>query len=394
MELHETPASLDRWLRFDARTAARYEEEHGPERVAHLRHAIIVGVILYNLYNLTAFLLTRDLFWETVAARVLLFTPVSLSLVVLTARVGSVLREQLVTFGMMNAFLIPVLIFWASQDHLASYTFLEFPLTLVFGNMLLALRFRHAVLFTLFAGCITMLAIQTKPGLDPGLRFAFSLQIVTACLFTLYANFLVERRRCTDYLRATLAVLRAEKAEINSEQLLEITKTDVLTGLPNRRHLDDRLNAMLATDRAVAVMMIDVDHFKLFNDTLGHPAGDDCLRSIATLFERLNRRPDTLCGRFGGEEFTVAVMDETRFGVARLAGDIVRQVRELGIAHPGRNDGLAVVTVSIGVAQRPGGSTLGTSALLAEADAALYQAKRRGRNGYVIADAVSRQRMA
>ena len=151
MELQDPHPSLDRWLRFDAQTARRYEREHGAERVAHLRHAIIVGVILYNLYNLTAIFLTRDIFWETAVARVLVFTPISLSLVVLVTRVGSGLREGLVTFGMMNAFCIPVLIFWASQDPLASYTFLEFPLTLVFGNMLLALRFQHAVLFSLFA---------------------------------------------------------------------------------------------------------------------------------------------------------------------------------------------------------------------------------------------------
>lgn len=376
--------SLDRWLRFDAQTDTAYESLHGAERVAHLQTTIIIGLILYNMFNFTGIVLMPDIIWEAVAMRVLLVTPFSIGLVFLVARVGPKLRELCVTFGMINAFAIPVFLFWLTDHPLGSYTFAEFGLTLVFGNMLLALRFRHAVVFTGAAVLITMIALMAKTSLDPALTTAFTLQAFTAGCFTIYGNYLIEKRRCTDFATAHEAQMRADIAENSTQELTELSKTDALTRLPNRRHLDETLQDWLNSESNVAVMMIDIDHFKLFNDTLGHPEGDACLRKVAGAFLTATRQPDTFCARFGGEEFTIVVRDFVELDLARLANRIVRAVADLGIRHPGRNDGVDVVTISVGLTVKPFGVGADKTVILSEADEALYTAKRGGRNGYAI----------
>ena len=382
---------LDRWLRFDQDTQIRYEAEQGRERVVALRSAIYVGLALYNAYNLTSIVLLPDIVWLSVGLRVLLVTPTSL---MLAAYIGSVpprLREVLILNALLCAYLIPVLLFWLTAEPLGAFTFGEFSLTLIFGNMLLPLRFRHAVLFTGVAFAVTAAAVFTKTGLGAMLQFAFGVQLATACVFSLYANYRIERRRCEDYLSQLGARLEAETAEAARKQFQDLSRTDALTGLPNRRLLNERMAEWFGEDRPAAVMMIDIDHFKLFNDVLGHPAGDDCLRSVGAMLAALTEEPSQICARFGGEEFTLAVQDMRDLDVARLAKRVVQTIEGLGIVHPGRSDGGAVITVSVGVAFKPHGRAASQAEVFAAADRALYQAKRRGRNCFVLDQGVESQ---
>lgn len=376
--------SLSGWLRFDQKTRCRYQAEHGAERIAALRAAIYIGLFLYNAYNLTSVVLLHDILGLSVGLRFLLVTPMSLALAWSIGRLPSHLREPLVLCALMGAYLVPVFLFWLTREPLGAFTFGEFSLTLIFGNMLLPLRFRHAVIFTCWAFLITSVAIYAKSELEPMLRFAFMVQLATACLFSLYANYRTERRRCVDYLTSLRARLDAEAAEAARKQFQDLSRTDALTGLPNRRLLTERMDAWFGEDTPCTVMMIDIDHFKLFNDMLGHPAGDDCLRSVAAMFIEISQASDMVCARFGGEEFTVAVKGADDLPAARLARRIIQAVESLAITHPGRSDGIGVVTVSVGVAFKPAGATASQAATFEAADRALYEAKRRGRNCFVI----------
>jgi len=380
----ETSPSLGAWLRFDHKTRLRYEAEHGTERVAALRAAILIGLFLYNAYNLTSIVLLPDILGLSVGLRLLLVTPISIALAWSLDRLPSHLREPLVLGAVMGAYLIPVFLFWLTNASFGAFTFGEFSLTLIFGNMLLALRFRHAVLFTCWAFAITAIAILTKLSLDPMLRFAFMVQLATACLFSLYANYRTERRRCLDYLSSLKARLDAEAAEAARKQFQDLSRTDALTGLPNRRLLSERMDEWFDQEGRVAVLMIDIDHFKLFNDMLGHPAGDDCLRDVAAVFAQVSKGTDMVCARFGGEEFTLAVKDAGDLAAARLARHILQAVERLAIVHPGRSDGVGVVTVSVGVAFKPAGNSASQADIFEAADRALYEAKRRGRNCFVL----------
>ncbi|WP_342148804.1 GGDEF domain-containing protein [Methylorubrum sp. SB2] len=378
---------LDRWLRLAPPIQDRYDAEHAGRRRAELRAAILVGIALYNIYNFTSLVLLPDVLWLSVALRVGLVTPVSLGLAWVIGRTSPLWTERLVLAGILNAYLIPVSLFWLTQDPLGLFTFGELSLTIVFADMLLALRFRHAVVFTGSALAITLLAVATKADLAPALQIAFAVQFATACIFSLYANHVIERRRCRDYIATLDASLEARSADAARREFENLSHTDALTGLPNRRHLAETLETWLSRPDAMALMMIDIDHFKLYNDALGHPAGDDCLRRIAETFADFARRHDAFCARFGGEEFTVLIRDgASELALARCARQLGKAVEALAIVHPARADGPGIATISIGVARRPEGAAIPAADLIAAADRALYAAKRRGRNGFAFGE--------
>jgi diguanylate cyclase (GGDEF)-like protein len=173
----------------------------------------------------------------------------------------------------------------------------------------------------------------------------------------------------------------AERAA--TEKLSELVLTDPLTGLANRRHFDQTLAS--EWDRAVrekhplGLLMIDIDHFKAFNDTHGHAAGDDCLKAVAQALRAHCARPGDLVCRWGGEEFAVILPGTDAAGAGHLARELVDVVRALGLEH-GKSDVSPCVTISAGsasVAQSGDGSA---AALIEQADAALYAAKQAGRN--------------
>jgi len=377
---------LDRWLRFTPAVEARYEREAGAQRVAALRSASLFGLVLYNLYGVTSYMLTHDVFWWAIVARLGVVTPSALAALWMIGRVSARKREALMFAAMSGAALVPMLLFALTQSTHGAYTFGEQTLMLVFGNMVMTLRFRDAIAFTAIGMAAAVTAVLLKSGLDPTLRVAFLAQYATACALTLDANRRVEKRRCLDYLGKLTASLRSEAAESAIDNMRDLVETDALTGLPNRRHLDRTLEAWFADARPVAVMMIDLDHFKLFNDTLGHPAGDDCLRAVAGAFVRLVEGRERLIARFGGEEFVLVARDLDPLAAARVASMLVKAVERLAISHPGRSDGVGVVTVSVGAAIRGDSGRATLAQVLKLADEALYEAKRRGRNRHVISE--------
>ena len=180
-----------------------------------------------------------------------------------------------------------------------------------------------------------------------------------------------------------LLSLVKERVEVRtSEQLRALALQDGLTGIGNRRQFDEQLAAVVGRARRgrtpVALLMIDVDHFKLFNDTFGHQRGDACLRTVAHTLAGLTRRPGDLVTRYGGEEFAVLLADCGPRLAAEVAERLCQAVAALRVPHPAPP---GCVTVSIGVAWlQPGRDGEGAEGLVAAADQALYTAKAGGRN--------------
>lgn len=169
-----------------------------------------------------------------------------------------------------------------------------------------------------------------------------------------------------------------------NQELEELSITDGLTGLRNRRHimatLDHEFVRASRTGRPVAVLMLDVDHFKQLNDRLGHLAGDEILVKIASAIRSAVRGVD-YAARYGGEEFVV-VLPETDQTAAQ---DVGERIREYVAGAISAGDGAMPITLSIGVAGYPVNGA-STAEVLARADAALYRAKERGRNRVELAD--------
>ncbi len=153
--------------------------------------------------------------------------------------------------------------------------------------------------------------------------------------------------------------------------------TDVLTGLPNRRHADETLERLLASarrkGRAVTVMLFDLDHFKAINDRFGHTAGDDALRATAQVTRELLRGGDYVA-RFGGEEFLALLPETGRADSSVVAESLRSRIQALDV--PGLEHGM---TASFGVAVYPDHG-IGADELIKAADVALYRAKHAGRN--------------
>jgi len=183
---------------------------------------------------------------------------------------------------------------------------------------------------------------------------------------------------------------RAEEALARAnEELKRLSMVDGLTQVANRRHMEDYLRqqwARLARERApLTVVMCDVDFFKRFNDTYGHQAGDDCLRTVARGIEGALRRPADLVARYGGEEFLVILPDTTSDGALAVTEQIAESVARADIEHDA-SDVAPRVTLSMGVASAIASNDAQPARLIASADRALYAAKRAGRNRVVMTD--------
>ncbi|WP_292910631.1 diguanylate cyclase [Niveispirillum sp.] len=172
-----------------------------------------------------------------------------------------------------------------------------------------------------------------------------------------------------------------------TDALLRLATLDGLTGIANRRAFDGAL--LHETQRlaqggtgSLSLVLVDVDHFKRFNDFYGHQAGDDCLRAVAAALSGGLRRNGEVAARFGGEEFAILLPGHDRSAALIAAERLRRAVTGLSLPHAARPDG-DLVTISAGAATltEPGEGT----ALIAAADQALYRAKANGRNRVVMA---------
>ena len=187
---------------------------------------------------------------------------------------------------------------------------------------------------------------------------------------------------------ARIATMR-QQLSIANQKLEQQASRDGLTGLFNRRWMD--LNVDLAWAESTingtpfALLMIDIDNFKKYNDRYGHQAGDDCLRAVAraideavTACNAAGLTKDAFAARYGGEEFAVVIPGVSNEGYERCGTSVVESVRNLGIPHE-QNGEWGIVTASIGGCRREVSSGK-VATVFGDADAALYRAKKRGRN--------------
>jgi diguanylate cyclase (GGDEF)-like protein len=227
------------------------------------------------------------------------------------------------------------------------------------------------------------LAFSVSP--SPWLRpWAIALEVLA--LAALGLGFLRARERALRRRAQGLESLVAERTQQLSDanaRLAELSVTDPLTGLANRRaleaHAEGEWRRLARAGGSLAFVMLDVDHFKAYNDSLGHLAGDECLRRVASALRGLAKRPGDLAARYGGEEFACLFVGIEREHTAAHAERLRAAIEELKLPHPA-SAVATVVTVSLGAAwasPTPGGDWRD---VLAAADAALYRAKQNGRN--------------
>ncbi len=199
----------------------------------------------------------------------------------------------------------------------------------------------------------------------------------------------VTRDDATDLVDGVVAVSRdmTEHKDLQA-RLADLAATDALTRLANRRTFDERFsvewNSAVESKSCLSVIMIDVDNFKMFNDSYGHDAGDRCLLSVAQGLASVVHRPHDLVARYGGEEFAVLLPNTDAAGCAVVAQQLHEAVTALGLTHV-QNQPLGRVSISLGGASAVPGQGNTAAIVLKAADAALYVAKRAGRNQFYMA---------
>lgn len=180
----------------------------------------------------------------------------------------------------------------------------------------------------------------------------------------------------------------ADKVALQTQQLEQLSFTDSLTGLANRRAADQRLQHEFAVAQrqrhALAVLMLDVDYFKAFNDSYGHQSGDDGLKWLSDILTECVKREQDMVARFGGEEFICILPDTDVKGAEATAKQIIFRLQQAAIPHR-QSKAAPYLTVSIGVLAGVPDDKLSLRDWLAKADEALYTAKEQGRNRYHLA---------
>ena len=183
-------------------------------------------------------------------------------------------------------------------------------------------------------------------------------------------------------------VIKGQLLKASNEQLAQQSATDGLTGLANRRHFDEALKTewLRAARRyaPLSLLMVDIDHFKRYNDHYGHLAGDECLRRVAQALSLCAHRAGELVARYGGEEFVILLPATDMTQACETAQRCLDQIMQEALPHVA-SDSSKLVTLSIGVACLQPNATLDASTLLKAADAAMYRAKSNGRSCYQIA---------
>jgi len=189
-----------------------------------------------------------------------------------------------------------------------------------------------------------------------------------------------------EQMRRKLVELTSELAASN-RRLEQLSQSDGLTGVANRRYFDNFLAhhmALAARQKTnLSLVLCDVDCFKAYNDHYGHLAGDECLRKVAQILQTACQRSTDLVARYGGEEFALVLPDTHRTGAAQHVRNIRQALAEAAIEHA-RSTVSPYVTLSIGIAAYIPGKDMKPEDLIARADEALYRAKAMGRNRYVV----------
>lgn len=370
------------FLRFSRELEREFRESYGSLVIPRIRIALIIAILIIIFYEIIdrAFLPPERLYWTSLIRFGILFPVMAVSWALTLVKS---FHRRIVNFILAPALIaglgiMVILVINYGHGYDARYHSLMLATTIVY--FLSGLLFRTSLVF-LFAVMVFYVTGAVIAGADMSILVARSVFLFWMNLIGASGCYLIERATRVNFLQRKI--------------LQEISERDGLTGIYNRLAFDTtlaRLWGQAVRDRkCMALMMADVDHFKLYNDAHGHIEGDECLKRIARTMEGYARRPFDSASRYGGEEFVLLWYDAEESFVREMADRFREEVESLGIPHE-TSPVSGVVTVSAGCALVMPGADEGPEKLIRVADEALYRAKEEGRNRVVffIAPALSR----
>ncbi len=364
-----------------------YNRESEAGRTNATRHGLWIAVVAYLAYSLTDYLFIGDVFEYTVAGRfavgIIALCMLELLLFV-KAKADTI--DLIAALSVLAAYLVWLLTAQMTEIKDAlSYYMVFGAIFMMSVNLFFKFRFplalgASATNMLIFIGALYMFAPMLL--LHKLILGAFC---ISCFVFTSYVNLQLNRERYKVFLNALEASIQQAAADERGKALLHLSNTDSLTGLENRRAIDQRLRDYwqhwLDHGTPFAVLLIDVDYFKHYNDCYGHQDGDRCLVAVSQTLQHVASSNGAVIGRYGGEEFVV-ISPKHDDGASELAEAMCAAVRALALPHEHRRDGISIVTVSVGLSHTRH-QTRQVDKVLHEADRALYAAKASGRNTLV-----------
>lgn len=378
-------------LRFEPELERQFHASVAPARLRHFTISGLIALVIYNGFLLADWLMVPDAFYIAALLRLGVITPMGIVVLLAIGRYQDFCLRQPIWFvetivlmtGVCAAGTLAVVL--ASTRSPMAYIYHGgFVPVIIYGTIVQRMRFRYALLYAHLILLIHIVGVMMTPDFPFALKWPMMLMAISVAAYTLVANHRMEYDERQRFLLGLAEQSLVQQLSQTHAQLEALSRSDGLTGVANRRHFDEYLqqqwNALKTEGGDLSLLLLDVDHFKAFNDRYGHPAGDECLRCVARELSRLVPPPDGLVSRWGGEEF-VAVLPHTGEATAvDLAQRIRQSVQALGLRHESSPTAQSV-TVSIGVATvTPQQSANPPDDLLARADTALYEAKHSGRN--------------
>ncbi|CAM0706785.1 Two-component response regulator, PleD family, consists of two REC domains and a diguanylate cyclase (GGDEF) domain [Acinetobacter baumannii] len=270
------------------------------------------------------------------------------------------------------------------QDNVLFHAAMMYAIVIIYGAV--GMRFYTAIIAGWVGGLI---GILVSTYLNGDIDWTFLNRTYTFSSFLgMTLAYATDRQHRENYLQNCMIELNRIELMQQAQQLSLLSQQDALTGLANRRYLDETLDnewrRALRHETPLTIMMVDIDFFKPYNDSLGHLKVDQCLKDIATAISSIAARSGDLVARYGGEEFLL-LFPMTNAQQAKIQAErLMNAIKKIAIVHPCSSVS-PYVTISVGVATTIPRLNDSISAFVSRADHALYQAKTNGRNQYQIA---------
>jgi len=365
------------WLTFDGELESEYRKTNLDENLRHIRINLCLAIIIALAFSgVEAMLLGSGL--NRIPSMIHLGVVVPLLLGALASSFSARRHRVFPPFALVAGTLIGVSVVAVQVVASLGGVPLLLPcliLTTIFLYFMGGMIFYHALAANVF---VTVIYLATGTALQlPGLEFGYdAISMVAINTFCASVAYMHEKTSRMRFLEAGL--------------LREMVARDGLTGIQNRRMFDQHIQRFwlqaVREGKRVAVLLVDIDCFKDYNDRYGHQAGDECLRAVAVTLSQCARRPADFVARYGGEEFAVVLYDASREYVAEVLTRIQRSIAQLNIPHEASRVANRL-TVSIGAAYVLPGANRTHDGLVQLADEALYGAKEQGRNRVVVMEA-------
>ena len=357
-------------LRFDPALEAQFEADIAPARARKIVRQSYIGLAIFNACMLRDWLLVPDMLAMSVLFHLGFMTPATfLANGIICRGAAPRLREGLlacsVVLGTASVLAFTIL----SRSPLRTSEHLSVVLVILYATMIQRIRFRFVLVACLVSLGLYVAALAPLAAQNWARMIVADGVLSGVVLFALIGSYNLEAE-----LRAGYLLARRDRIARDALECLSLR--DALTGVGNRRALDQAAARLDASQLTVAVLLIDIDFFKAFNDSSGHLAGDDCLRTVAEIIHGDGAVGPDRVFRFGGEEFLV-LLSPSSLAEAMATGERIRRTVETSFAD---HLGLNRITISAGVAAGALSGEQRVSDIVAEADRALYAAKNGGRN--------------